>query len=188
MRLNIKQFIITLPLITTLSFLPNLASAKPDNFEGNRIAVVDSQKMVEESKAFKSIKEQVNKKSESFKKEATNKEKELKKKFNELESNKRKLSKEAFEQESEKFSREAENFQKKGYEERMKIEKAYADAMSQVEKTINEIIQRKAKQDNYSLVLFKMSTVYSNENLDITASILTELDKALPKVEVKFSK
>ncbi|MBA8667142.1 OmpH family outer membrane protein [Holosporaceae bacterium 'Namur'] len=188
MRLNIKQFIITLPLITTLNFLPNLASAKSDNFEGNRIAVVDFQKIDNESKAVKSIREQADKKWDAAKKEAADKEKELKKKFSELENNKRKLSKDAYDQEEEKLGREAEGFQKKSYEKRMKIERATAEAMAQVEKTIREIIQKKAKEESYTLILYKMSTIYSNERLDITSGILAELDKALPKVEVKFSK
>lgn len=188
MRLSIKQFIITLPLITTLSILPNLSLAASGHGENVKIAIVDLQKIGDESKAVKSVREQADKKWNAAKKEAADKEKELKKKFSELENNKRKLSKDAYDQEEEKLGRETEGFQKKNYEKRMKIERATAEAMAQVEKTINEIIQKKAKQENYTLVLFKMSTVYSNESLDITSGILTELDKVMPKVEVKFSK
>lgn len=187
MKINLRQLIITLPVVAGLSFLSSLATASSNSSSDLKIAVIDLKK-IEEAKAIKSINEQVNKKREGYKKEATNKEKELKKKYGELESNKRKLSKEAFEEEENRLAKEVESFQRKSYEDTLKIEKASSEAIAQVRKTLEDIVQSRAKKEQYSLVLFKMNLIYSADSLDITDNILAELDKTLPKVDVKFSK
>ncbi len=183
MKRSIKKFFVALPVVVGLSFLPSLGNAAND-----KIAIIDSQELIEKSKAVQSIREQANKKLESLRKEATNKEKELKKKFDDLESNKRKLSKEAFEEGNEKIAKEAQEFQKESYEARMKIEKSSVEAMAKVEEAIFDIIKARSKKEKYSLVLSKLSTFYNDDSLDITDSVLAELDKVLPRVEVKFSK
>jgi len=175
-------------LLTTLLIALGVSCASTALAQDIKIAIIDSQKILEDSKAVKGIKEQVNKKAESFKTFATNKEKELKKKFQDLDGQKKALSKEAFEEKNTKLIKEAEDFNKEGYQERSSIDKAFSDSMAEVEKRIIEIIQTKAKKDKYQLVLFKMQTVFSDPSLDITQPVLDELNKSLPTIKVNFSK
>lgn len=151
-----------------------------------KVAIVDSQKILEQSTAFKSIREQVTKKADASKNTAVEKEKQLKQSFQDLEGKKKALSKEAFDEKNNKLMKDAEEFSKNSYSERMSIEKAYTDAMGQVEKKMTDIIQAKAAADKINLVMLKANTIYSDPTLDITDGVLKELNSSLADVKVSF--
>ena len=56
--------------------------------------------------------------------------------------------------------------------------------MLQVEKTLNEIVANMASKNGYAVVLRRSQVVIVDSSLDITASVLAELDKKLPTVKV----
>ena len=60
--------------------------------------------------------------------------------------------------------------------------------MSKVETKVVDIIKAKAKADGHQVVFYKMHTAYSEDALDITDHVLTQLNKDLAKVEVNFKK
>jgi Skp family chaperone for outer membrane proteins len=174
---------ISLALSLTIGVMTSTAWAAE-----SKIAIVDSREIIEKSQAVKSIRDQVNKEAENFKKQFAQKEKELKKKFQDLEAQKAQLSQAAFSEKETQLVKEADEVRKKGHEDRTKLDKAFSEAMTQVENKFSEIIQAKAKKDSYSVVFFKINTVYNDEALEITEQVLKDLDKALPKVAVKFDK
>jgi len=176
-----KKLTKTLIIALAISSLASFAKA-----QDLKIAIVDSQKILEQSSAVKSIRDQVSKRAEDLKSKASAKEKELKQKYTDLEGQKKALAKEAFEQKSTALAKEAEEFNKSSYMQRAGIDKAFQEGMAQVEKKITDIIQEKAKSDKLSLVFFKMSTIYSDANLDITDGILKDLNSQLSNVKVNF--
>lgn len=176
-----KKLLQTAIIISSFTLAGQLSAAE------TKFAIVDARKVTEESMAFKSARDQVNKKAETLRAKATEKEKKLKQRFQELESQKTALSKEALDEKSKKLMQEAEEFNKSSYAERMGIEKAFADSLGQIENVVSEIIKEKAQKDNIDIVVDKSMVFYSTDNLEVTNFILSELNKKLPEVKVEFS-
>lgn len=158
-------------------------SANADNI---KILVVDGQKIIESSLAYKDITAQVEKKATAFKNSAAKMQEDLQKKYKEIESQKAVLSTEAYGKKTKEFELEAEKAQESTYMERVTLDKAYAEAMKVLEQRITDIIQRRAKDMKADLVLTKINIVYNNNALEITDSIIEEINKSLPAVAVKF--
>ena len=165
-------------LISGFAFIANANDVK--------IMVVDGQKIIESSLAYKDITAQVEKKATAFKNSAAKMQEDLQKKYKEIESQKAVLSTEAYGKKTKEFELEAEKAQESAYAERVNLDKAYAEAMKVLEQKITDIIQRRAKDVKADLVLTKVNIVYNNSALEITDAIIEELNKSLPAVSVKF--
>ena len=69
---------------------------------------------------------------------------------------------------------------------RVSLDKASHAARLQVEESFAEIVKEEAKKRGISVVVPKMYTIYSDQDLDITSDILKLLNKKLKTVAVKF--
>lgn len=165
-----------------------LSTVSPDSYAADKeiIATVDSQEVAEKSTAVQKIKEQLEKKSSEFNKEWKQKEEYFKKKYAELEKQKSVLSKEAQDKQSDDLSKEFSDAQKKHIDNQKILEKAYTEAMQQVDKTFNEIVKEEATKQGVKIVFYKVQLIYSDLSLDITSKIIEGLNKKLPNVTVKF--
>jgi outer membrane protein len=152
----------------------------------NTIAIVDTQKVFEKATALQKIKEQLDKKAEEFKKDTAKKEESFKKKFEDLEKQKATLAKEAYDKKSEEIGKEFGEAQKKVQDSRQVIDKAYQDAMQQVNDSFTAIINEEAAKKGYKVVLPKLQTLFSDAGIEITDAMIEALNKKLPSVTVKF--
>ncbi len=177
-----KSTIIALAIIAAATNFANAqAAANPSG-----IAVVDTQKIFEKATALQKIKEQLDKKAEEFKKDSAKKEDYFKKKFEDLEKQKATLAKDAYDKKSEEIGKEFGDAQKKVQESRQIIDKAYQDAMQQVNDTFTSIIGEEAAKKGYKVVLPKLQTLFSDNGIEITDAMIEALNKKLPSVTVKF--
>jgi len=163
------------------------ASASTAFAADNSIAIVDTQKIFEKATALTKIKDQLDKKAEEYKTESSKKEDYFKKKFDDLEKQKSILSNEAFEKKSGELSKEFAEAQKKVQDNRQKLDKAYVDAMQQVNDTFSTLVSDEAKKKGYQVVMPKLQTLFSDNNIEITDQMIKELNKKLPTVKVNFS-
>jgi len=163
-----------------------LAASASAAFAAELIAIVDTQKIYENSTAVKQIRDQIDKKAEEFKKDSADKEAYFKKKYDDLEKQKSVLKKDEFEQKNNDLAKEFGEAQKKVQDSRNVLDKAYVDAMQKVEVTFNAIVKGEANKKGAKVVLHKMQTIYSDPNLDVTDPVLTELNKQMPKATVNF--
>ncbi len=177
----------TIVALAILAAATNFASAQATTTTGSsNIAVVDTQKIFEKATALQKIKEQLDKKAEEFKKESAKKEDYFKKKFEDLEKQKATLAKEAYDKKSEEIGKEFGDAQKKVQENRQVIDKAYQDAMQQVNDSFTAIISEEAGKKGYKVVLPKLQTLFSDAGVEITDAMIEALNKKLPSVTVKF--
>ncbi len=174
----------TIVALAILAAATNFASAQAT--ATSTIAVVDTQKIFEKASALQKIKEQLDKKAEEFKKESAKKEDYFKKKFEDLEKQKATLAKEAYDKKSEEIGKEFGDAQKKVQENRQVIDKAYQDAMQQVNDSFTAIISEEAGKKGYKVVLPKLQTLFSDTGIEITDAMIESLNKKLPSVTVKF--
>jgi outer membrane protein len=185
---NLTKTTIVALAILTASITAANAQATPATAAttGMNIAVVDTQKIFEKATALQKIKEQLDKKAEEFKKESAKKEDYFKKKFEDLEKQKATLAKDAYDKKSEEIGKEFGDAQKKVQDNRQVIDKAYTDAMQQVNDSFTAIISEEATKKGYKVVLPKLQTLFSDTGIEITDSMIEALNKKLPSVTVKF--
>lgn len=174
-----KKFAIS--LITIASLSASVASAAE-----TKIGFVETRKVIENSVAHAGILEQVQKKNEAFRDSVQKSEADLKKKYQDLETKKNALSQEAIDKQNEAISKEVAELGKKSYSQHALLEDAYRNATQIVVDQANAIVKKYAEKNNYNAILEKGAAVYSDQSLDITDIVLEELNKAQPKVEVKF--
>lgn len=180
---NVVKYLVIAVMLNTMYFgIASSAESQPSNY----IAIVDSQAILDKSTAMSKMRKQLDAKAEEFKKESGKKEEYFKNKFGELEKQKSVLAKEAFDQKSDALSQEFNDEQKKIIEKRGILDKAYNDALKELDVVFTEVVQDQAKKAGVKVVLHKLQTIYSEESLDITAKVLEALNKKLPTLSVKL--
>ena len=168
-------------LAILLSFLP-LAAAQA--LEG--IAVINIQDIMRDSLAAKSIKKKLEAKQKSFQKEMTKKESDLQKKESSLAKQRGTLSAAEFEKKVKSFRETATKAQREVQTKKAKLDKAFADALSNIQKNVVTIVESIAKERGVKVVLPTSQLLYADPSLDITKEVLAKLNKKLPSVKVNF--
>jgi|GEM_PF-503584 Skp family chaperone for outer membrane proteins len=152
----------------------------------SKIAVVDVQGLVADSKAGKSIQSQIQKQRESFQAEFSSLEKEL----GDLQ---KKLSDEKADQNSKEFQAKRKEFETKManannlvQKRRQSLEKGAADAVLELRKEIVKIVADIADKEKYTIVISRQDVILVEKDMDITGKVLAELDKKLSDVKLKL--
>lgn len=153
------------------------AATKP-----TKIAVVDVQGLISESKAGKSIQAQINKQRESFKEE-----------FSKLEKELGDMQKKMGDDKSPEYAAKKKEFESKMMDanklvqdRRQVLEKAAAEAVMELRKEIVRVTADIADQEKYTIVITRQDVVLAEKDMDITQQVLTALDKKLPDVKVNM--
>jgi outer membrane protein len=151
-----------------------------------KIGVIDMQKVMESSLAYKDISTQVEKKAETYKASAAKMQEKLQKQYQELEAQKSVLAADAYTKKSKELEREAESSQESAYMERVSLDRAYSGVMKSLEEKLLEIVKRKAETSNLSVVVASAAVLYSKTDMDVTNGVIEELNIALPSMKVDF--
>lgn len=158
----------------------------PFSAEAAGIAVLNIQEIMRESTAAKSVKATLESQQKSFQGEMTTKEQALMTKEKDLAQQRSVLSPEEFEKKVQEFRTQATNAQKEVQSKKAKLDKAFADALAEIQKSVVDIVTEQAKSKQLDAVFPTSQLLYAEPSLDITAEVLAELNKRLPRVQVKF--
>jgi Skp family chaperone for outer membrane proteins len=149
-----------------------------------KIATVDFQQLMTQSKAGKSLQKQLSTQQAALQADIDKAEQALAAEQKSLEESRSKLS-------AEEFSNKRTNFQKKLLENKNELEnrkRALVDsgesAVSDLRKQITEIVYNIAKSKGIDLVLTRQNVVVASESIDITEAALAELDKKISEIKI----
>lgn len=174
----LRKLIIAL-LVNIVFFAESYASA-------NKIAVVDVQMILEQSKAVSAIRNAAEKINQELQNELQNKENELKILEKKLIESKEQLPQAEFEKEVMKFNKQVTGAQKNIQDRKLRLEQAHAKAISKVNEVALKIISSLASEGKYSVVLPSTQVLYANDKLNITPEVLVRLNTTIPYVELKY--
>ncbi len=152
----------------------------------NIIATVNTQEIMNDSAAAKSVKEQLDSKVTTFKDEMSKKEAQFNAEEQELRKQSNVLSKDAFAKKLQSFKTKEAAAQKEVQEKRAEIDNAYLTSTTQIQKTVSDIVAEMAKEKGYSAVVPAAQLLWADPTLDITKDVLAKLNTTLPKVTVTF--
>jgi len=150
------------------------------------LGVVNTQKIMRESKAAQSVRSQLQSKQKAFQAELDAKEKQLLAEDQALAKQSNTVEKAAFEQKVKDFRTKAAAAQREVQQKKMAVDKALAESLASIQKTVIEITKEVATEKKLSAVVSASAVMYAEPSLDITDEVLKRLNSKLPNVSVKF--
>ncbi len=175
-------------LAITIAFLViGVLAPSISHAQETRIAVVDVQKLLSESKAAKDIQEQMNKEREKSQAEFSKYERELKEAEQQLVAERNSLTPEEFTHRREAFEQKLLDTRKLVQKRKRDLEEGFNQALAKLREEIIKDSTEVAKSEKYNLVLSKQYVVVLDGQADITSKVLALLDKNMPKLSMKVS-
>ncbi|MCB9991432.1 MAG: OmpH family outer membrane protein [Rhodospirillales bacterium] len=156
-------------------------------FAEGKIGVVNIQEIMSESKAAKSIQEQLQTKRKAYQEEISKHEQTLREEKKKLDE----MSRDT-EEAKEELTKKAAEFEKKLMEtgklvekRKQSLEKAAGDAIAELRKKSIEIISDVADENDYDMILTRQNVVLAQKEMDITPEVMKRLDKSLKEIKLK---
>jgi len=150
------------------------------------VIVVDVQKLLQESKAAKMVREQIEAKRAEYAKEISRQEQGLQQERDALQRQQSSLSQEALNAKGRAFQEKVNDLDRTVQSKRQALEKSNADALQKIQESMVKIISQIAKDRKANLVLQRSELVLFDQQFDVTDQVLQKLDEELPTLNVTF--
>lgn len=160
------------------------ARAQNEVMQAPTIAVIDMQRIMQESKAVQSIQQQINQQRSQYQSELSNKEKELREADEALARQRTILSSEAFKKKRQELEQRIGELQRDIRTRKKELDQNYGEAMEKVQNRLIQIVQEIASDRNVDLVLNKATLVLVRPQMEITDIALKRLNRQLSSVNV----
>jgi outer membrane protein len=150
------------------------------------VIVVDVQKLLQESKAAKMVREQIEGKRGEYAKEISRQEQGLQQERDALQKQQSSLTQEALNAKGRAFQEKVNDLDRSVQSKRQALEKSNADALQKIQESMVKIITQIAKDRKANLVLQRSELVLYDPQFDVTDQVLQKLDEDLPTLTVTF--
>ncbi len=171
-------------LVLAAASLPLLAAPA---FADMTTGVVNVAKILHDSKAATSVRNQMQAKQKALQSEVSDKAKELHAEDQSLVKQKDTTTdKAAFDKKVKDFQDKAGKEEREVQDQKVALDKAFAGALEDIQKNVLDITKQVAAEKKLNLVVSSAQVLYADPSLDITDEVLKRLDAKLPTVAVKF--
>lgn len=186
MRLERKNLhLCFLTFVLTLSVMVFYSS---DSHAETKIAVVDVQSLLKDSKAAQSIEEQFVKKKKAFQDELSKQEEALLALEQDILSRKEGMSQADLEKEQKNFQDKFLAAKEKLKEQGLDLEKMVTNATLELRTEIIKVVAEMSEKENYTMVITKQNVILAEKELDITERVMTELNKRVKTIKLDDKK
>lgn len=152
------------------------------------IAVIDVQKIMQESNASKSVSKAFETLRDSYQKEISALEDKLRKGEDELRKQQTVLAPEALANKRRDFEKQVAEVQKTVQARKRVLETTLNEAMAVVHKTMVEVVADISRERGANLVLARQQFVLVDTQLDVTDAVMERVNKKLPQVALNIPK
>ncbi|HYG88250.1 MAG TPA: OmpH family outer membrane protein [Azospirillum sp.] len=164
------------------------ATNKGEPLKAPVVAVVDVQRVMQESTASKGIQKTIESQRDTYQKEIQTLEDKLQNAESELRKQQTVLAPDAFAAKRRDFEKQVADVQRTVQARKRTLDTAFNDAMGHVQKTMLDIVQSIADERGANVVIPRNLLVLFASNLDVTDTVLERLNKQLPAVAVTIPK
>lgn len=171
-------------ILSAMVLLGTMGAVSTVRAEESNIAVVDIDKLLNESKAGQSIAKQVQDKQTAFQKEFSAKEKELLEAQKTLVEQRQSLSAEDFAKKRKEFEEKLIETRKLFQKRRTDLDRALSEALLKLRKSVIEVTAVVAEKNGYDVVLTRDSVVIAEKALDITEPVLSDLNTKVDNINL----
>lgn len=180
-------FIFGKPLIAIAEEkLSDIAEENPYYLDS--FAIIDIQKILEESKAAKSAKDQVSRLKKKYADQAKKGITQLKKEEEAIKKQQKALAPEAFAQKVQTFQKKYQEGKKEAFKKGKIVEAAYAKTLGLIKDNVVKIVAEIAEERKIDLILSKGQILYARNGVEITDEIIERLNKKLKTVTINVQK
>jgi len=156
----------------------------PQNLD---VMVVDVQALLQNSKAAKMVRNQIEQKRNEYTKEISRAEEALRAERDALQRQQGSLSAEALNKKGREFQQKVNDLDRDVQSKRAALEKSNNEAMTRIQQTMLKIIADLARQRRANLVLQRTDLVLFDQSFDVTDAVMQKLDEELPVLTVNFA-
>lgn len=174
-----------LALLAAAAFAPiavRPAAAQP--LPATVAAVVDHQRIMRDSRAARSIQQQLEVRRKLYLDQLAKEEQRLNELGKELARQRGVLAAEAFAARRKEYEEAVQALQRASNERRRQLDEALGAANAQVRQALKEIVDELAEARGFNLVLPASALLLFSPKIDITEEVLARLDRKLPSVKV----
>ena len=170
-----------LSILLILSLVSQISFASTDN----SIAVINLEKIKNDTKAGQSIAQQFNDLQEKFKDKVSKLSQEFDKKKQELDKQKAILSKDAFAKKEAEFQSKLTDLRKELQTEANKIEQMNQNALAEFQGIARKVIEELVKDGHYLHIFPSEVLIHADPKSDITSQVIAGIDKKTDKIMLK---
>ena len=189
--MNILKF--NFILIFSLIFLSKSVFSQESNSTSNdvvsikdsvKIAVIDMQKILNESVAYQGVVEQFENIRRKHRNKMTKLEDEIRDSENNLFKQKNIISKESYAEKVQELSKRINEIKAQKNNDIKRFEVSFEKATNKIQKALIDVLSSIASNMNLDLVMAKSQVLLVGNNIDLTDIAVKELNKVLPKVKL----
>jgi outer membrane protein len=155
--------------------------------EGTAIAILDMERILRDSKAAATLREEIDKQRQAHQTTLREQENALRTADQELARQRAVLSAEAFAAKRKELQEQANGLQQEFVSRQKEMEELFGQGIRQVRQALAEVAKEIADERGISLILLKQTIVLASRELDITDEALLRLDERLPSVNFTAS-
>src|ERR1700758_1425976 len=150
------------------------------------VMVVDVQALLQNSKAAKMVRSQIEQKRGEYTKDISHQEELLRAERDALQRQQASLSPEALNQKGREFQQKVNELERNVQGKRQALEKSNGDALQKIQEEMLKIIADIVKQRKANLVFQRTDLVLFDQAFDVTDEVLQKLDEQMPTLTVNF--
>jgi outer membrane protein len=150
------------------------------------IMVVDVQALLQNSKAAKMVRQQIETKRADYAKEISHQEETLRQERDALQKQQGTLSPEQLNAKGREFQAKVNELDRDVQAKRQALERSNADALQKIQEVMVKIITDIAKDRKANLVFQRTDLVLFDQGFDVTDQVLQKLDEQMPTMNVTF--
>jgi outer membrane protein len=152
------------------------------------VAVVDAQKILEESKASKSVQAALEKQRTAFQNDISQQENALRTADQNLSRQRSTLSAEDFDKKRQELEQKAATLRRDVQAKRQQLDRMFQTSMNTIRTTLLQVIDEIAAERKATLVLSKSQVLLAAKEYDITEESMKRLNAKLPTLAVELPK
>jgi outer membrane protein len=148
------------------------------------VAVIDYQRILRDSAAARSIREQVEARRNAYQEEINKQEQRLREADKEVAKQRSLLTTDAFAEKRRQYEQEVAQVQKMVQDRRRELDSVSAGALNEVKKALIVVVTGIADERGFNIVLPTSDVLFFARKIDLTDEVLAKLDESLPDVRV----
>lgn len=179
MRMSRLGGLVALGLLVSASAM----AAIPAQLPSPVIAIVDVQRIMQESLAAKSAQKQLEAQRSKFQSEIAKEENGLRQAEQDLAKQRATLPAPDYADREQQLRQRFATVETHVQSRRKLLDQSYTDAMNTVRTALLEVVGKVAREHGANLAVVKQQALWTDQPLDITDEVLSRLDREMPKVE-----
>jgi outer membrane protein len=151
------------------------------------VMVVDVQALLQNSKAAKMVRGQIEQKRNEYTKEISRAEETLRTERDTLQRQQASMSPDTLNKKGREFQQKVNDLDRDVQSKRAALEKSNNEALTRIQQSMLKIIADIARQRRANLVLQRTDLVLFDQSFDVTDEVMQKLDEELPVLTVNFA-